>query len=191
MLNIFLDNNAYDRLIELEKEEFDIITKNCKLYACDTIYDELDAMKKRHPDKLNKINQIRNELNIKKTAFFGFCRYDDLTPNDTTGFATYEYSDKEGMTINYNTAVYEQNIKDFLDEFGRKKRKNKTNYNDAIISAIAKHKDCILITYDGIGKDNFPKTKNKELGLYQAVKENGGNVMTFEELITQLTNTAL
>lgn len=48
-------------------------------------------MKKRHPDKLNKINQIRNELNIKKTAFFGFCRYDDLTPNDTTGFATYEY----------------------------------------------------------------------------------------------------
>ena len=38
MLNIFLDNNAYDRLIELEKEEFDIITKNCKLYALSLIH---------------------------------------------------------------------------------------------------------------------------------------------------------
>lgn len=184
-LKIFFDNNAYDELLKLNQNDFNILLQNCILYGCDTIDDELNAMETRHPDKLQQITKIRNNIKVKRASFFGFATTDNPHPKNIGGFATYDCPDKGGMWMTYEFSEYQHKIKTFLDTYGKKKSKLRDNENDAIIAVLAKMASCCLITYDGVTNE-IPRAGNKDLGLYQAVKNNGGLVMTIKELLNYL-----
>lgn len=187
---VFLDNNAYDKLLELDNDEFQFISENCSFCGCDTIDDELSAMKVKNPEKLHKIEDIRRNMKIVRIAKFGFLDYDTHTiPKNICGFASYD-NNKEGIFMSYELGLYQKSITNFLDSYGKKKSKNKDNRNDSIIALLAHASNAILITYDGI-RDNIPKKGNKNLGLYQAVKQNKGNVMVLSELIEYIKHKKL
>ena len=184
-MKIFLDNNAYDKLLTLDINRFNVIYQKCTFYACDTINDELEAMRGKYPDKLQQIKKIVNKINILKAGYFGFCSYDNPSPKNVTGFRTYNKPKPSGCVLTYKYREYYNNILAFLDKKGAKKPKGKTNINDAHIATLSYMNDCTLITYDGVSPLG-PKTKNKNSGLYQAVEYYGGTVMTFDELLACL-----
>lgn len=184
-LKIFFDNNAYDELLKINQNDFDTLLQNSILYGCDTIDDELNAMKKRHPDKLQQITKIRNNIKVKRASFFAFATCENSQPKNVGGYRTYDSPNTGGMWMTYEFSEYQHKIKTFLDTYGKKKSKIKDNGNDAIIAVLAKMANCCLITYDGV-TNGIPRIGSKDLGLYQAVKNSGGNVMTIDELLNHL-----
>lgn len=184
-IKIFLDSNAYNKLIQLDISFLKNIEQKCTIYYCDTIEFELSNMKTTPEKKelLNKILEQRQRIDSKSQAFFAFCSYDNIQPENGTGFRTYDNSDKIGGIYTYCDAEYKEKIEQYLNVYGRKKKANHDNKNDAKIALMAKKNNCILITYDGVNVNTeVPRSEKKDLGLYQAINQYyKGKAMTFNE----------
>ena len=181
-LKIFLDNNIFDKLIELPIKELNVLKQKCVMYTCDTILKELNEFREKEAEKRPKIDILLEGIQIVKTAFFGFCTYNNPHPENIGGFATGNALSPGGTFYSTKEHIYRQKIKAFLDKFGKKKPRGKTNENDVKIATLAYAWGATLITQDGVTKD-FPNVKNGKKGLYQAVKENQQKVMNINELL--------
>ena len=167
-LEIMLDNNAFDKFLVLLNEDSDLlnkILKNVTIYVNNVQLDELNKLQNKNPDKFQQIQEMiyTYDMDDNVGGYFGFYGSDGL-PFGSACFQSEASREYEKEIENYLDKVKTPNIK----------RNNKA---DANLATVAKDYGCTVITNDGAGKKK---------GLYDAIKENNGEVMSFEELIKHI-----
>lgn len=169
-LEIMLDNNAFDKFLVLLNEDSDLlnkILKNVTIYVNNVQLGELNKLQNKNPDKFQQIQEMIYTYDMDNNigGYFGFYEADGL-PFGSACVQSAASREYEKEIENYLNKVKSPNVK----------RNNKA---DANLATVAKDYGCTVITNDGIGKKK---------GLYDVIKENGGEVMSFEELIKHISS---
>ena len=167
-IKVMLDNNILDELAKLDDESLEKVITHSEMLIPRTQWDEFNRYKDTKLFDINKFNRIKSIIKmcpIKQSAYFGF------SP-DFAGF-------DQGCFMSESSRKYEKEIEEYMNKYKKPTiDKPYPNKADAHLASLAKSYGCITLTQDGTGK--------KRKGLYQAIKNCGGEVLSFEEFCEKI-----